>query len=429
MLKYSLSLIFRSKLRTFLTSLGITIAVVLLSLIIFGMEGLRDVFTSEFTSRFQPNEVVLSNYAFSGFMMGPQGAEGTSSEKEEEEPTVITPEIIESIKKDNRVDEVRPALSINGMQIRLEDQQKSFFPAITMGMDIKGNSHYFSDFEGDKNLKEGDVFVSTLVRDFYKLSNKEIIGKKLIIEANTTSLLTNKTKNQINKTYEFDITGVVDSGVNRLDAVITLKDASDILADTGDFDSGEEYLETVGYDSLSVELKNKDDIDSFKDFVKDKFNLSTFSSDDILSFLGLITTGITLILVFFGIVSAFVASIGIINTMVMSIYEQTREIGINKAIGASNFQILIIFLIQSGTIGFIGGVLGLLIVIGVTTITDPFIINLLQNQGFSAEKYFTLDPMVILGIIISCIVVGVIAGIYPAIKASRLDPVKALRYE
>lgn len=430
MLKYSLSLIFRSKLRTFLTSLGITVAVVLLSLIIFGMQGLRDVFTNEFTTRFKPTEVVLSSTSLFGFASPPQMEEGTEEEREPEEPTIMTPELMKRLEADERVASVKPVVMVNGMQIRIENETRPFTPSFTFGWDVSGSGHQFTGFEGERDtLEQGEAFVSDLVVNFYNLTNEEIIGRKLILETDSTSLMTNKTKAQLEKTYEFEIIGVVEAGSDRSDSVITVADAANLLAETGGFASGDEFLATIGFDQVFVELTDEDYVNDFKADMKEEHNLETFSSEDILDFLGLITTGITLVLVFFGIVSAFVASIGIINTMVMSIYEQTREIGINKAVGASNFQVMVIFLIQSGTIGFLGGVLGLLIVIAVTQIADPFIVKLLQDQGFLAERYFTLDPVVIMTIILACIVVGIIAGIYPAIKAARLDPVKALRYE
>lgn len=426
MLKYSLNLIFRSKLRTFLTSLGITVAVVLLSLIIFGMQGLKDVFTNEFTTRFRPTEIIISATSMFGMIAPPEMEE----DEEKKEPVVMNLELVEKLESDERVNRVSPILVVNGMQLKLEDQQKAFTPAFVVGWDVSAESHHFPSFEGKKDtLGNGEVFLSKLVTDYYKLSPEDVIGEKLQVEIDSSSFLTNKSKNQIGKTYEYEIIGVIDSGSDRNDVILTVSDAAVILTETGGFESSEEFLATIGFDQIMVEIKDEKDVAEFKEYVKDEFGLEPFSSEDVLDFFGLITTGITLVLVFFGIVSAFVASIGIINTMVMSIYEQTREIGINKAVGASNFQVMMIFLIQSGTIGFIGGVLGLLIVIAVTLITEPFIVGLLQEQGFITERYFSLDPVVIVGIIIACIVVGIIAGIYPAIKAARLDPVKALRYE
>jgi ABC-type antimicrobial peptide transport system permease subunit len=115
--------------------------------------------------------------------------------------------------------------------------------------------------------------------------------------------------------------------------------------------------------------------------------------------------------------------------MIMSIYEQTKEIGIIKAIGASNFQVLVIFLIQSAIIGLIGGLLGLGITFGLMKLADPFIVNLLNDQGFSVLNFFNFRWDYAAYIVLGSILIGILAGLYPAYKASRLDPVKALRYE
>jgi ABC-type lipoprotein release transport system permease subunit len=131
-----------------------------------------------------------------------------------------------------------------------------------------------------------------------------------------------------------------------------------------------------------------------------------------------------------GGISLLVASFGIANTMIMSILERTREIGIMKAIGAEDREIKLIFFFEAAVIGLTGGVLGSLAAWGIDAISNRLAYRfILRPQGASFVDFFYLPPYLWLGAIAFALVVSILAALYPAARAARIDPVRALRHD
>jgi putative ABC transport system permease protein len=122
------------------------------------------------------------------------------------------------------------------------------------------------------------------------------------------------------------------------------------------------------------------------------------------------------------IIALFVGGLSVINTMTMSVNERTREIGVRKAIGASDRQIVGQFLTESGFIGMLGGVSGLFLGWLVATVTD----KLLEPRNLDL---FLVSPRLAIGSVLFAILLGLVSGLYPSLHAARLQPVLALRYE
>jgi putative ABC transport system permease protein len=135
---------------------------------------------------------------------------------------------------------------------------------------------------------------------------------------------------------------------------------------------------------------------------------------------GAVTSVLTLFLGAIAAISLLVGGIGIMNIMLVSVTERTREIGLRKAIGAKPRAILTQFLIEAVVLSLIGGVLGILIGTGIA-----FAITLIPDIGFSPEVQISA---IVLAVSFS-ITVGLFFGVYPARRASRLNPIDALRFE
>jgi ABC-type antimicrobial peptide transport system permease subunit len=130
-----------------------------------------------------------------------------------------------------------------------------------------------------------------------------------------------------------------------------------------------------------------------------------------------------------GLIALITASLGIVNTMVMSITERRREIGVLKSLGAYELDIRGLFLVESGVIGVLGTVAGLTFGWAITRVVSAVAQAYMRNQGFPAMDLFALPAWLILIALGVGVGVSVLAGFYPAARAARVDPVEALRNE
>jgi len=182
------------------------------------------------------------------------------------------------------------------------------------------------------------------------------------------------------------------------------------------------------YTALIVKVTHPQVVQDVEDQIKKK-GFTAFSLNDALQGAkrGFIILDIVLSLI--GSIALAVSSLGIMNTMVMSILERTREIGIMKAIGGSDGDIRRIFLIEASAIGFFGGVTGVLLGWIVGRIINFGANVYIQNQGGTPGNLFSLPFWLIGGAIGFSITISLIAGSYPAARAARLDPIRALRHD
>ena len=152
-------------------------------------------------------------------------------------------------------------------------------------------------------------------------------------------------------------------------------------------------------------------------------SFTVYSSDQILTQINAILGLVTMFLAGVGGISLIVGGIGIMNAMITSVLERTKEIGVMKALGAANNMILTIFLLEASFIGGIGGLIG----IALGYLLSTVIAFVGTASGFSLVAAINVEITV--GALLFAMLVGLISGLLPALRAANLDPVTALRYE
>ena len=152
--------------------------------------------------------------------------------------------------------------------------------------------------------------------------------------------------------------------------------------------------------------------------------VSALTYSDISSAIGTVTSTVSAFLAGIAGISLLVGGVGVMNTMYTSVLERTREIGIMKAIGAKNRHILCIFLVESGLMGLVGGIVGMLLGLGISSVASAII-----GRIFEVRVAVVASPLLIVVTLVGAFALGAVAGLWPARRAAKLPVVDALRYE
>ncbi len=198
---------------------------------------------------------------------------------------------------------------------------------------------------------------------------------------------------------------------------------------------GEQLVNMIGMQA--DEGRVDDAVEQITAFLRERHDIGPGDEDDftvnvLQDYVDMMTNTndtLNILLRWMAILALIIAGIGIMNIMLVSVTERTREIGIRKAVGAKRHHILIQFLLEATTISLVGGIIG----IGAGYLSAEYAFSGLEVNQMGGLQQAPIEPIVSANIVLLsflvAIVVGVIAGTYPAIRASRLNPIEALRYE
>lgn len=182
------------------------------------------------------------------------------------------------------------------------------------------------------------------------------------------------------------------------------------------------------YDNVKVKVEDQAYLEATRSSLLEK-GLSVMALSDTIDQANKIFSVIQIVLALFGLVALAVSAIGMFNTMTIALLERTNEIGIMKAIGASNRDIKLLFLVESILIGFFGGLGGVLIGVGGTGAVNMVFNVLAERLGGQSMNIFYTPLWFVLFIMGFSLLIGFLTGVYPSQRAAKLNPLVALRYK
>lgn len=392
------------KLRSWLTMIGIFIGVAaVVSLISLG-QGMEDAITEQFFALGADKVQIVTK----GPSLGPPGS-GSD--------TILTDGDLRVVQNTNGV-LVAAGRLIEPIRVEFNEKEK-FLYMVTLPADederaLVAEISQVSDDEitGGRLLKPGDYW-KVLVSDEYilnpKFDGKALqVGDKIRIEGQTVDVV-----GSFEKTGNPIIDGSFVMNEEPIRQLLGIPEKYGLIGAQFDQNADPGLIA----ENIEKELRKYRNVDEGKE----DFEVNT--AEDILDTLTTVLGIITSVLVGIAGISLIVGGVGITNTMYTAVLERTREIGILKAIGARNSDVMLIFMIESGLLGLTGGIIGVLLGMGFSKTVEVIAAVALGTVLIQASFPWYL----LVGSLVFSFLVGSLAGTFPALQASKLPPVEALR--
>lgn len=426
--------------RVFLTAIGVVIGSAAIVVLVSLAQGLKQNANEQFGNIAEMSQIqVMPNWEAIDMGMASSGVVAIS---EYTEPDPITPAAIEEMAAIPGVKAVIPRAYLMASAMMKYDKLETYANILGMGTDDLANLSY-PMLSGTSVLQKGTVIIGKeVLNNFYNPSMRP--GQEMppppdlqdqTITLEITKWVSDETGNgmEVKKRLRLKVVGIIESSRSEADYSVFM--SLDQVQDINAWVQGRRFNPNVdGYEMAIVIADNREQA---LDIATQINNMGYMANTPQEFIQGVNSFFIVLQVIFGGVggVALLVAAIGIANTMTMAILERTREIGLMKAVGATNRDVLSIFLGEAAGIGFVGGIGGILLGVLIGKVIN--ILGSVYMAGQSTGGYGGLGTglsvvtpvWLILFAILFSTLIGLLSGLYPALRAASLVPVRALKYE
>ena len=394
LIKIALQSVWRNKGRSFLTMLGIIIGIFSVVIFIAIGQGAKNEIVGQIKDLGSNLLIVIPGKIEAGKQVNASNFMGGN---------ILTEKDVATIKTQEHVEAVTPMMIVPSS---LKNNDKTSTAAMTVGVNREilnvVNIKLTSGDAFQTNKENSAVIGQTVAEDLF--GSIDVVGKTFSLNSR-----------------EFTVAGVFE----KQDVSALSNDSYNTMVSIP-FETAKELVGSTQINRIMIKVDEQQYIDSVKKDLTTKIqanhagneDFSVMTQSDMLSFLDTILNMMTAFITSIAAISLIVGGIGIMNIMLVTVTERTREIGLRKAVGATNFQILLQFLIEAVILSLMGGLLALALAYGTTLLI---------------AKFSPITPAITwwaVGLALSvCLGVGVVFGLTPAVRASRKNPIEALRYE